>query len=91
MERQRTVRVVNEQGMHARPCHAVVSKAQPFRSDLRIRFGGRVVNGKSILELMTLGASQGAELELTAKGEDAEALLEEIGRLFEGGFGEIGD
>ncbi|HED64069.1 MAG TPA: HPr family phosphocarrier protein, partial [Planctomycetes bacterium] len=75
---KRTVEIVNEQGLHARPCHAVVSAAQAYRSDLRIRFGEREVNGKSILELMTLGASHGARLELTARGDDAESLLDEV-------------
>src|SRR5262245_22968220 len=90
-EVRRTVRVANAQGLHARPCHAIVSKALPFQSDLRIRSNGREVNGKSILELMTLSAGPGAELELVARGTDAEALLAELERLFEACFGEERD
>lgn len=87
-ELRRTVRVVNEQGLHARPCHAVVSTALGFRSDLRIRSGAREVNGKSILDLMTLSAGPGTELELCARGNDADALLTAVETLFRGGFGE---
>ena len=91
VEHRRTVRVVNAQGLHARPCHAIVSRALAFQSELRIRTRNREVNGKSILELMTLAAGPGAELELVARGADAEALLSELEQLFEAGFGEERD
>ncbi len=88
MEVRRTVTIVNDQGLHARPCHSIVSAAQDFQSELRIRSGAREVNGKSILELMTLGASHGTELEICARGRDAEGLADVISRLFARGFGE---
>lgn len=75
-------------GLHARPCHSVVSTAMSFKSELRIANGDHVVNGKSILELMTLNAAYGCEVELRARGEDAERLLTELAALFESGFGE---
>jgi phosphotransferase system HPr (HPr) family protein len=83
-----TVRVGNAQGLHARPCHAVAARALSFQSELRIRARGREVNGKSILELMTLTAGPGTELELVARGPDAEALLAALQEIFEGCFGE---
>ncbi len=86
-----TVRVVNAQGLHARPCHAVASRALAFQSELRILSRGREINGKSILELMTLSAGPGTELELVARGPDAEALLASLREVFEGGFGEERD
>lgn len=88
MELRRTVRIVNDQGLHARPCHSIVSAAQEYQSELRIKSGGRVVNGKSIIELMTLGAGLGSELELCASGRDAAALLSALEQLFAEGFGE---
>ena len=88
VELRRTVEVVNAQGLHARPCHAIVSKALTFQSELSIRSKNRVVNGKSILELMTLSAGPGTELELCARGADADVLLTALEELFRGGFGE---
>lgn len=88
MESQRTVHIVNATGLHARPCHAVVSAALEFDSELRIRSGSREVNGKSILELMTLEASMGTDLVLIAQGADAEALLARLESLFARGFEE---
>jgi phosphotransferase system HPr (HPr) family protein len=80
--------VANAQGLHARPCHAIVSRALAFQSELRIRSRGREVNGKSILELMTLSAGPGTELELVVRGPDGEALLDALEELVRGGFGE---
>ncbi len=91
MSIRRNVTVVNEAGLHARPCHAIVSLAMSHPCSLRIRLAGegtRDVNGKSILELMTLEARSGLELELQADGEGAETLLSELAALFESGFGE---
>jgi phosphotransferase system HPr (HPr) family protein len=65
-----------------------VSLALGFDCDLRIRHGDLDVNGKSILELMTLNAGPDAELDLWAKGEGAKDLLAQLGDLFESGFGE---
>jgi phosphotransferase system HPr (HPr) family protein len=90
-ELRRNVRVTNAQGLHARPCHAIVSRALTYRSELRIRARDREVNGKSILELMTLSAGPGTDLELVARGADAEGLLAELVGLFESCFGEEPD
>lgn len=91
MEFTRSVRIVNTAGLHARPCHAIVQTAMGFPCSLRIRnhaAGGDGVNGKSILQLMTLEASQGAELELSVEGDQGEELLASLLELIESGFGE---
>lgn len=84
----RRVSVPNARGLHARPCHAIASTALSFQSELRVQCEGLDVNGKSILELMTLAAPQGAELGLLARGADAPALLDALEALIRGGFGE---
>jgi phosphocarrier protein HPr len=85
---ERSVRLINAAGLHARPCHAIARTAQGFRSELRVRCEDREVNGKSILELMTLSAPCEAVLSFRAQGEDAEALVSALAELVEGGFGE---
>ncbi len=65
-----------------------MSTALEYGSEFRVRSGEREVNGKSILELMTLSAASGVELELRAWGADAESLVEALERLFAEGFGE---
>jgi phosphocarrier protein HPr len=85
---RRSVLVVNEAGLHARPCHAIVSLALTFEAELRIACAGQEVSGRSILELMTLAAAKGQELELKASGKDAEALLTAVQALVAAGFDE---
>ncbi|MGB7345515.1 MAG: HPr family phosphocarrier protein [Pirellulaceae bacterium] len=84
----RTVTVKNTQGLHARPADALVRLASQYESAILIGKGGELVDCKSILSLLTLGAAQGTELFLSAEGDDAEAALLSIEQLFEAGFDE---
>ena len=88
-ESSRTIEVCNQQGVHARPCHAIVSIAMQFDGELRVRCGERDVNAKSILELMTLNACHGSVLEFRATGNGADDVLDELETLVRGGFGEM--
>lgn len=83
------VRLSNERGMHARPCHAIASAALASSSTLRVRCREREVDGKSILGLMTLGAACGDELEFQADGPDARALLATLRDLVERSFSQF--
>ena len=86
MRVERTVQITNPEGMHARPSGSVVAIAQDYQSDLRISCGALEVNGRSILELITLGATCGSRLHLSAEGEDAEELVERLAELIGRGF-----
>jgi len=86
----RSVTVVNPQGFHARPAHLFVKLATSFQSQVEILKGNEVINGKSILDLLTLGAGNGTTLTLRASGPDAQAAVEALAKLIEGGFGEVG-
>ena len=66
----------------------MVSLAREFDAELRISKGGHSVNGRSILELMSLSASLGSELELSASGDDAGALITALSELISAGFAE---
>lgn len=79
---------MNRTGLHARPCHSVVSTCLEYQSELRIACEGREVNGRSILELMTLEAGHDAVLDLIASGSDAEELVSRLASLIESGFAE---
>lgn len=79
---------MNPQGFHARPAHLFVKLAATFQSHVQILKGNEVINGKSILDLLTLGAGNGTTLTLRASGPDAQAAVEALAQLIEGGFGE---
>jgi phosphotransferase system HPr (HPr) family protein len=75
---KRTVIVTNPAGLHARPSAAIAKTVGRFKSKVQIRSRNEVVDAGSILELLTLGAKQGSELVLTAKGPDAEQVLDAV-------------
>jgi phosphotransferase system HPr (HPr) family protein len=70
-----TVVVRNPQGLHMRPAMMFARIATRFRSSVTIRRQDRAVNGKSLLNLMTLAALPGTELIVEVTGDDAAAAL----------------
>ena len=87
----RTVTVRNPQGLHARPADSLVRLANQYEATILIGKNGELVDCKSILSLLTLGAAQGTELSLSAEGADAAVALESIAELFESGFDETNE
>lgn len=85
---QKTIKVSNKLGLHARPSALLVRAATKYRSDFFIEKEGVKVNGKSIMGVMMLAAEYGSTLVLIADGVDEEYLLQEISELISGGFGE---
>lgn len=82
----RTVTVRNLQGLHARPADLLVRMASAYQSIILIGRDGELVDCKSILSLLTLGAAQGTVLTISADGSDAKDALDAIADLFEAGF-----
>lgn len=84
----RKVIVSNPQGLHARPADMLVRLANRFQADVQVGKAGEWVDCKSILSVLTLGATQGTELSVTADGVDAEEALQAVTDLIESGFDE---
>ena len=77
--------IADEVGLHARPAAKFVRLAGRFDSDIVVRNGSRSANAKSMLEVLTLEAGQGAEIELEANGSDADEAVKALVDLLEGG------
>ena len=86
----KAVKLMNPQGFHARPAHLFVKLASQFQAQIEILKGNEVINGKNILDLLTMGAGNGTTLTLRAIGPDAENAVAALAQLVEGGFGEMG-
>ena len=84
----RDFEILNQYGIHARPAALFVKTASRFDADVFIEKDGNVVSGKSIMGLMTLEASRGTTLRVSAEGPDAEEVLDEIQALIERKFDE---
>ncbi len=86
MERQLVIK--NRLGLHARAAAKMVQLSNEFASNLIIRFDGQEIDGKSILNILTLACPLGSDILLQAEGPDAEKLLEAMERLINDKFGE---
>ncbi len=83
------VRIVNRLGLHARAAARFVHTANRFRARVRSPADGQAMDGKSILGILLLAASQGsAASRSSAEGDDEAAAVEALGALVEDGFGE---
>jgi phosphotransferase system HPr (HPr) family protein len=82
----RTVTVTNRHGLHARPCLVIVKTVQKYDAQVTIRRGNQIADAASILDLLSLGATQGAELILSAKGRQAEEVIDALAQHFDAEF-----
>ena len=80
--------VVNKMGLHARPATRFVELANKFECDVTIYKGGEKVDGKSILQLLSLSAEMTTRLLLETRGRGAEAAILALGDLVSSGFDE---
>ena len=85
---RREVTIRNRLGLHARAAARFVHTANRFRARVTASRNGRTMDGKSILGILLLAASQGSVLELCADGEDEEAAVDALSALVEGGLGD---
>ena len=85
---ERTVQILNKNGLHARPAAEIVKLAAKYKSEITISRDGTEVNGKSIMGVMMLAAECGASIVLRADGDDAEQALDAIAALIANKFGE---
>lgn len=88
MDLQRRFEICNKKGLHARASARFVETVEQFNAVARVSKDGLTVTGDSIMGLLMLAAAKGASIEVTATGEDAEALMTALSALIEGRFGE---
>jgi phosphotransferase system HPr (HPr) family protein len=85
---RRTVIIANHAGMHIRPVSLVAKLANQFRAKVEVIKDNQRANAKSVLEMLSLGGRKGEEFLLEATGEDAEAAVDALARLFANKFHE---
>jgi len=85
---EKTIKVVNRAGIHARPSALLVQTTKNFSSNIYMEKGTDRINAKSIMGIITLGASYGTEIKIIAEGEDEETAVEVLAKLFESKFEE---
>lgn len=83
-----SVRIVNLQGLHARPAAALAACARQFRSEVSVICGDRRGNAKSVTAVMALEIARDAQVSFEARGVDAQAAVNALVRLADEAFGE---
>jgi len=86
---EREARIVNPLGMHVRPGAEFVKVANRFKAAIEVHKDGAVVNGKSILGMMTLAAECGSSIRIKTDGADAEQAMAALLELVAAGFHEM--
>jgi phosphocarrier protein HPr len=85
---ERDVSIRNRLGLHARAAAKFVQTASRFQSEIKIRKNGEEVDGKSILGLLLLAASQGTQITIAVYGEDEDAAFAAVEDLIARSFDE---
>ena len=85
---RKELEIVNKLGLHARAAAKLVSTASRFGAQITVRRDDREANGKSIMSVMMLAASQGTRVSVEAQGDDASEALCAIEALVADRFGE---
>lgn len=67
--------IIAETGIHARPATLLVQAASKFGSDINLEYNGKSVNLKSIMGVMLLGVGQGADVTISAEGDDEKEAI----------------
>ncbi len=88
MKISKRLEVKNRLGLHARAAALLVQTVSRFSSEVKISKDGQVVDGRSIIGLLTLGAAKGSRVRVEAKGNDAQESFKAIEELFEKRFDE---
>ena len=87
----REIVVLNKLGLHARPAMQFVDVANQFRSKISVHKGGEEpadADGKSVMQMIILAATEGTPLRIEAEGDDAVKAVEKLAELFISKFGE---
>jgi phosphocarrier protein len=78
---KREVVIRNKLGLHARPAMAFVDLANKFACDIQVRKAVEAVDGKSVMQMLLLAATQGTKLTIEADGDDAVGAVRALEQL----------
>ena len=84
----RELPIINKRGLHARASAKFVQMVERFDAEVWVTKGSETVGGTSIMGILTLGAGIGSTIIVTAKGPEAEEVLDALAKLIGNKFGE---
>jgi phosphocarrier protein len=84
----RKLEIKNKLGVHARAAALLVQMVNRFSAQVTFSKDGQTTDGRSIMGVLTLAATQGSKIQVDATGEDAERAVRAIERLIDSRFNE---
>jgi phosphocarrier protein HPr len=89
MSVRRTIPVINKKGLHARASRKLAELALNYESTrIIVRREEDEADARSLMDLMMLGAGFGGEVEVEARGPQADQAMAEVEALFAARFHE---
>ncbi|MCH9644932.1 MAG: HPr family phosphocarrier protein [Gammaproteobacteria bacterium] len=82
------IKIRNKLGLHARAAMKLIDLAGRYQSHIDICFADKIADAKDILNVMTLGASIGSEIQLQVDGSDEKQAMKALCDLINDRFGE---
>lgn len=86
--KEENVTIPNKLGLHARAAALFTKQASAFSSKIEVIKNHMKVNGKSIMELLTIAGVQGSQIVIRVEGDDEDQAIEALVSLVKSGFGE---
>jgi phosphocarrier protein HPr len=80
--------ITNKLGLHARAAALLVQTVNKFSAQVSLSKDGQTADGRSIMGVLTLAATQGSKVQVEASGDDAERAVKAIEKLFDSRFNE---
>lgn len=78
---EKEILIRNKQGLHARPAALFVQTAAKFDSLVKIKKDEQIVDGKSIMSILSLGIEYGSKVVVIVEGEDASQAISELEKI----------
>ncbi|MBS5523686.1 MAG: HPr family phosphocarrier protein [Clostridiales bacterium] len=72
----KTVKVNSELGIHLRPAGKLADEGMKHSCAIRLIRNGKIVNGKSLLSILSLGIKNGYDVEIQCEGKDEQEALD---------------
>lgn len=85
---EKTLKILNKSGLHARPASLLVKMASKFKSDIIIENNNNRINAKSIVNIISMGLIKGDEFKLIINGPDEGEAMKDLVELIKAKFNE---
>ena len=82
----KNLEIKNKLGLHARAAALLVQTISKFDAEVTIAKDGQTVDGRSIMGVLTLAATQGSKIQVEARGREAENVLAAVEKLIDDKF-----